>query len=280
MASMLREGSPRCGTLLSSILAGEQSRWGCRDISADTVLLVTSRHFADGDTVELMVRIVDDEVIVSDGGEVLARLDSVGVDIDRPGRIGDSWSRLLAAHALEHDHGQLLRRGGIEHTADLVQEMSDAVANIDNLRLLAPPPRRPVFPERLTTYLQAEFPIVEPRAALTGRSGTPYRVTAAAGTQTRLVYIQAAAGQTSDQQRVSTEHCYTMFSDIDGQVSSDRKLVVLADDTPGWRPEMIKLLSTVAYVGSWDARERWTEFVGGSIPPRHPTPTPGRAAGS
>ncbi|MGH3815986.1 MAG: hypothetical protein ACRDUV_26650 [Pseudonocardiaceae bacterium] len=46
----------------------------------------------------------------------------------------------------------------------------------------------------------------------------------------------------------------------------DRKLVVLDDDTPEWRPEMIKLLSTVAYVGSWGAREYWTEFVWGSIP--------------
>ncbi|MGH4003256.1 MAG: hypothetical protein ACRDSO_03970 [Pseudonocardiaceae bacterium] len=51
-------------------------------MSSDTVLLVTSHHYADGDTVELIVQTIGDEVIVSDGGEVLARLDSVGVNLD------------------------------------------------------------------------------------------------------------------------------------------------------------------------------------------------------
>lgn len=151
-----------CSALLSSVLAGQSSRWTCREVSSDTVLLVTSHHHADGDTVELIVRTVGDEVIVSDGGEVLARLDSVGVNLDSRSRVGKSWKRLMAAHAREDDHGQLMRRASVEHTADLVQEMADAVANLDGLRLLAPVPRRPAFPERLTTYLEAEFPFVEP----------------------------------------------------------------------------------------------------------------------
>ncbi|MDQ2882610.1 MAG: DUF1828 domain-containing protein [Actinomycetota bacterium] len=132
-----------CSALLSSILAGEGSRWTCREVSADTVLLVTSHHYADGDTVELIVQTVGDEVIVSDGGEVLARLDSMGVNLDSQSRVGKSWKRLMAAHALEDDRGQLMRRASVEHTADLVQEMADAVANLDGLRLLAPVPRRP-----------------------------------------------------------------------------------------------------------------------------------------
>ncbi len=57
-----------CSTLLSSVLAGERSRWSCRQVSADTVVLVTSHHYTDGDTVELVVQTVGDEVIVSDGG--------------------------------------------------------------------------------------------------------------------------------------------------------------------------------------------------------------------
>ncbi|MGH3919555.1 MAG: hypothetical protein ACRDSG_11070 [Pseudonocardiaceae bacterium] len=71
-----------CSTLLSSALAGENSRCTCRELSSDTVLLVTSHHYADGDTVELIVQTIGDEVIVSDGGEVPARLDSVGVNLD------------------------------------------------------------------------------------------------------------------------------------------------------------------------------------------------------
>ncbi len=257
-----------CSTLLSSVLAGESSRWTCREVSSDTVLLVTSRHYADGDTVELIVQTVGDEVIVSDGGEVLARLDSVGVTVDSRTRVGTSWKRLMAAHALEDDRGRLVRRASVEHTADLVREMADAVANLDGLRLLAPVPRRPAFPERLTTYLEAEFPFVEPRAKLTGASGSPYQVTAAAGSSDkRPVYVQTASGQNTAAQRSAVERCFTMFSDVNGHLSTERKLVVLDDEaTPEWRPQVIKLLSGVAYVGTWTARDQWTEFVWGNIP--------------
>lgn len=142
----------QCISLLSSVLAGERPRWTYREVSSDTVLLVTPHHYADGDTVELMVQTVGDEVIVSDGGEVLARLDSVGVNVDSHSRIGESWKRLIAAHALnEDDRGQLMRRASLGQAADLVQEMADALANLDGLRLLAPAPRRPAFPERFTT---------------------------------------------------------------------------------------------------------------------------------
>jgi Domain of unknown function DUF1828 len=83
---------------------------------------VTSHHYADGDAVELIVQTVGDEVIVSDGGEVLARLDSVGVNVDSRSRVGKSWKRLMAAHALEADRGRLVRQASVEHTADLFRK--------------------------------------------------------------------------------------------------------------------------------------------------------------
>ncbi|MGH3810663.1 MAG: DUF1828 domain-containing protein [Pseudonocardiaceae bacterium] len=257
-----------CSALLSSILAGERSRWTCREVSADTVLLVTSHHYADGDTVELIFQTVGDEVIVSDGGEVLARLDSVGVTVDSGSRVGTSWKRLMAAHALEDHRGQLVRRTGVEHAADLVREMADAVANLDGLRLLAPVPRRPAFPERLTTYLGAEFPFVEPRAKLTGASGSPYQVTAAAGgSEKRPVYVQTAAGQHTAAQRSAVERCFTMFSDVNGHLPTERKLVVFDDETtPQWRPE-IPSTGRRGLREHLAARDQWTEFVWGHLPP-------------
>jgi hypothetical protein len=154
----------------------------------------------------------------------------------------------MAAHALEDDRGQLVRRASVEHTADLVQEMADAVANLDGLRLLALAARRPAFPERLATYLEAEFPLVEPRAELTGASGWSYRVTAAVGSsKERPVYVQAASGQNSAAQKPAVEHSFTMFSEVNGHLPTEQKLVVLDDEaTLEWRPEMINLLSGVA----------------------------------
>ncbi|HET9255787.1 MAG TPA: hypothetical protein VFO16_11355 [Pseudonocardiaceae bacterium] len=207
-------------------------------------------------------------MVVSDGGEVLARLDSVGVNVDSRSRVGKSWKRLVAAHALEDDCGQLVRRASVGRTADLVREMADAVANLDGLRLLAPVSRRPAFPERLTIYLEAEFPFVEPRAKLIGASGSPYQVTAAVGSsEEQPVYVQTASGQNTAAQRSAVERCFTMFSDVNSHLPTERKLVVLDDEaSPEWRPEMINLLAGVAYLGTWTARDQWTEFVWGNVP--------------
>lgn len=58
-----------------------------------------------------------------------------------------------------------------------------------------------------------------------------------------------------------------MFSDVNGHLPAERKLVVLDDEAaPEWRPEMINLLAGVAYVGTWTARDQWTEFVWGNLP--------------
>lgn len=144
--------------------------------------------------------------------------------------------------------------------------MVDALANIDGLRLLAPPPRTLTFPDRLATLLEAEFPEVERRVRLAGASGVAYQLTAAARHGERRVYIQAASGGTLQARRSAVEHAYTAFSDINGAVSTDRKLVVLDDAQPVWSPQQVTLLMRVAYVGTWRSRDRWIDFVRGEVP--------------
>lgn len=111
-----------CSTL-SSVLVGDQSRWSCRMVALDTVVLVTSHHYTD----ELIVQTVGDDVIVSDGGEVLARRQRRG----EPRRQKPRRAVLEAAAGRPRDRAgpwpaAAPGRAGSEHTADLVQEMVDA----------------------------------------------------------------------------------------------------------------------------------------------------------
>jgi len=144
--------------------------------------------------------------------------------------------------------------------------MVEALANLDGLRLLAPQPRALPFPDQLVAVLDAEFPEVEPRARLVGESGISYKLTATASHGDRRVYVQAAAGGTARAQRSAVEHAYTAFSDINGVISPDGKLVVLDDQRQEWASQQVRLLAKVAYVGTWTARDRWIEFVKGEVP--------------
>ena len=254
-----------CDSLVASVLAENAAGWSCRAVSEDTVLLVSPLHYADGDAVEVMVKTIGNEVVVHDGGEVAARLDGAGLRLDS-GRLKESWTRLLRAHAVDHHRGMVLKRTEPAHVAQAVHDMVDALANLDGLRLLAPPPRALPFPDQLVTVLEAEFPEVERRAKLTGESGVSYQLTAAASHGERRVYIQAAAGGTAQAQRSAVEHAYTAFSDINGVISPDRKLVVLDDQRQEWASQQVRLLAKVAYVGTWAARDRWIDFVKGEVP--------------
>jgi hypothetical protein len=51
-----------------------------------------------------------------------------------------------------------------------------------------------------------------------------------------------------------------MFSDVNGSLPGERKLIVLGEAK--WRQEQMQLLSTVAYVGSWKSREQLVDFIG------------------
>lgn len=254
-----------CDSLVAAVLAEQAEGWACRLLADDTLLLVSPLHYSDGDAVEVMVKTSGNEVIIHDGGESVARLDAAGTGVDQ-GRLRDVWTRLLRAHSVEHDHGLVLRKTVLSNAAQAVQEMVEALANIDGLRLLAPPPRALPFPDRLTGLLEAEFPDVRRRVKRRGASGIPYYLTAMAGHEKRQVYVQAASGGTARAQRTAVEHAYTAFSDINGEVPSDHRLVVLDNEKLTWIPEQVKLLTRVAFVGTWTDRQRWINFIRGGSP--------------
>lgn len=254
-----------CKELVSSVLADEASEWSCRAVDAATAQLIAPRYYADGDAVELLVKTLGDELVVSDGGETLARLEMAGVNI-ASGRARETWISLLRAHRVDYSDGRVLLRGHVDDAGWLVRSMVDALANLDGLRVLAPSPREMRFAGRLTTFLQAEFPIVKERPELRGQSGSLYRLTAEAGTEKRTVYVQAMAGNSAQARRTAVEHTFTTFADVNGTVPQDRKLVVFSGEATEWPPERLRLLTTVAFVGSWKARDRVTQFIWGHVP--------------
>jgi hypothetical protein len=247
-----------CDDVITNVLESVSGDWTCQPLDDGWLQVTTPHQYSDGDHVELLVRRDADSVVVSDGGEALARLDLAGVSVDN-GRARNMWRRLLRAHALEARNERLSVHGNLDETGRLVEEMASAVANIDGLRLLAVPPRSPRFSESLVTFLQAEFEFVTEGPQLTGRSSTPYRATAAVGNPDRQTFVQAVSGNNNQTRQRAIEHAFTMFSDVNGSLSAERKLVVLNEGE--WRAEQTRLLATVAYVGSWSYREHLVQFI-------------------
>lgn len=247
-----------CDEVITAALGQLNDDWSCQPVADGWLLVTTPHQYSDGDRVELMVRHNDKSIVVSDGGEALARLELAGVSVER-GRAREMWRRLLRAHELELHSERLSMQGDLNETGSLVNNMANAVANIDGIRLLVPPPQSPHFADRLVTFLQAEFEYVIESPQLRGRSRGLYRTTAAVGDPDRATYVQAVAGRSIQIRQRSIEHAFTMFSDVNGALPQERKLVILSEGD--WRSEQISLLSSVAYVGSWSYRDRIVRFV-------------------
>jgi len=244
--------------LITSALAKINSDWTYVPLEDGWLLVTTSHQYSDGDHVELLVRRTNRSVEVSDGGEALARLELAGVNVER-GQAREMWRRLLRAHEVELHQERLSMEGPLDEAGALVDNMANAVANIDGIRLLAPAPRDSRFDERLVTFFQSEFEHVEAHPQLQGRSGGTYHVTAAVGYPQKMTYVQAVAGANNHTRQRAVEHAFTIFSDVNGSLPTARKLVVLSDTD--WRPEQTNLLSGVAYVGSWLYRDRILRFI-------------------
>lgn len=247
-----------CDIVITAALARISEDWTCAPLNNGWVLVTTSHQYSDGDHVELLIRRDRDTVEVSDGGDALARLDLAGVNVQH-GRAKDMWHRLLRAHELEVHNERLSVQGAVSDLGWLAENMANAVANLDGIRVLVASPRSPMFADTLTTLFKAEFEYVQENPQVRGRSGGRYRATARVGGPESPTLVQAVAGESMETRQRALEHAFTMFSDINGQLSTERKLAVLSD--ANWRSEQINLLSNVAYVGAWPYREEFLGFL-------------------
>lgn len=247
-----------CDEVITAALARIGEDWTCAPLDNGWLLVTTSHQYSDGDHVELLIRRDRDTVEISDGGDALARLDLAGVNVER-GRARDMWHRLLRAHELEVHNERLSVQGTVGDLGWLAENMANAVANLDGIRLLVAPPRSPMFADRLTTLFKAEFEYVQENPQVRGQSGGIYRATASVGDPSNPTLVQAVAGESLQTRQRALEHAFTMFSDVNGQLPTERKLAVLSE--ADWRPEQINLLSSVAYVGAWPYRDEFLGFL-------------------
>lgn len=247
-----------CDEVITSALARISEDWTCAPLDNGWLLVTTSHQYSDGDHVELLIRRDRDTVEVSDGGDALARLDLAGVNVER-GRAREMWARLLRAHELEVHDERLIVHGAVSDLGWLTENMANAVANLDGIRLLVAPPRRPMFADRLVTLFKAEFEYVQENPQVRGRSGGFYRATASIGDPSSPTLVQAVAGDSLQTRQRALEHAFTMFSDVNGGLPTERKLAVLSE--ADWRTEQINLLSNVAYVGAWSYRDEFLAFL-------------------
>jgi hypothetical protein len=193
-----------------------------------------------------------------------------GVNL-RKGKPAKEARSILRSYRVDLVGDEIRVEGPEEDTADMFLRAIGAMRAIDGLVSLRTDPGPVRFDTRVITFLQSQFDNVNERPERVGLSGARYRLTAAVPRRGEDVLIQSASGGKALTGRRSVEHAFRIFSDIDGQVPKDRKLVILsAEKHEPWPREDLILLSRVAYVGGWDDRDRVLDFLRGDRVPEEP----------
>lgn len=255
---------------LSSALTSLRQSYVCHPSSDPrTISVTTSRHYTDGDAVEVFVRLSADgrRVAVSDGGMSLARRDLYAASELR-GTARSLWDDVLEDYGVKEFEGRVYSTGPKEEADHLIAQIADTALVLDSVRLLSSGERK-TFAKTLQTWLESEAGIsVRPEATVQDSWGTEQRVTAIVESDQGEVLVQGAGGRMAAELRKSAEHAFWIFNFVEPSAwPKARRLIVLERsplDTPAQRTAthaMLNRLTTVSNVAAFDSRTTVSKFI-------------------
>lgn len=257
-----------CEAVVAKYLADLRRDLRCVEIGDGRMLISTPYLYQDGDVIQVVIEPLPGGLIrLGDEGAGTSRLEMAGVDPTK-GKALTELQASLRAYRAGRVGDELRIEGPEQDVAEMLLRLVGALRAVDGLGVLKAEPAAVRFDRRVITFLQSQFEGVSERPRRTGRSGARYKLTAAVPRESERVLVQAAAGGHGQQGRRSVDHAFRVFSDINGEVSKEQKLVLLSGEE-SWPPSDLALLSGVAYVGGWNERDQVVAFLRGEHMPEN-----------
>lgn len=204
------------------------------------------------------------QVRVSDGGETAhLNLWKDGIDIFRkPGAMARA-REIAGDNAAEFESGELTRTGPVEDLGDIMLSVIQAAQGVAHLRYMYPhsypispslrKQRDAIWFEKLETLLAESSLDYSPAPKLAGGSGQVYTVHYCIN---GAAYLQSLNPSRAARAKAAVDRAFSMWADCNGDLSRDRKLTLLNDETFAWKAAHINRLSQVSTVVRWSDRDK------------------------
>lgn len=239
--------------------------------------MTSSRHYTDGDAVEVFVRLSADgqRLAVSDGGMSLARRDLYAAS-DLKGTARSLWEDILEDYGVKEFDGRVYITGPTSAADALIAQIADVALVLDSVRLLAVGERK-TFAKALQSWLADEDGlIVRPEATVKDEFGNEQRVTAIVESEHGEVIVQGSGGKSVAELRKNAEHAHWILSFVKAtEWPLEKRLIVLERSTLGTPAQrsatlgMLNRLTTVSNVAAFDSKFTVSEFLRKG-PSQHP----------
>ena len=225
-------------------------------------------HYSDGDTVELYVERFSESYRVSDRGLTELRLEMAGVNLENQ-RVREALERSLPQGTFDMGdrEGEISAIASSDDLGRALFQIAEASLRVDQLRYLAPPPRRRPFAEHVVSSLRLivdKNVNVQKDYEFRTAGGTLKRATAAVRSGTRPpLLMQAVSGHGNTLEDSSVEHCYYLFSNADEKAAGGKVAVL-----PGSRETVestlvhdLERVGTVAFVEDESLRDAVQDYL-------------------
>jgi len=234
-----------------------------------TMTVTTSRHYTDGDAVEVFLRISADgtRFAVSDGGLSHARRD-LYASPELKGTALTLWREVLEDHGLSEFKGRIYTTGDVEAADVLITQIADAALVLDSVRLLAVGERK-TFSSKLHAWLDKLDGIsVKPESSVVDIYGSEQHISAIVESPVGDVLVQGAGGKNVSELRKNAEHAHWTFSFLrEEDWPVEKRLVVLETSLVSTEKQRIATASLVqrltsrSYVAAFDSPSTVKRFL-------------------
>jgi len=249
-----------CSDLLEAYMATIKEGFHCATDSDGRLCVVTPYLYPDHDFIEVFVKDKGETVVVSDLGETLRHLDTLGMDVVNTPKLKYAAERIAAGLQVSIQSGVIVRRGRAAEVGKLVFEVLSAIKLVSSL-VYGNRAYEPVgFDEEVQEFVKSNGIDVERRVSVPGVSGSEYTVSFKLHAPGGGALVQTISPRTKGGVKSQVNSAFRMWSDIDPiGPFQDKKFCLVNDESLPFRAEDLTLLGRVSRVHRWTERQGFVE---------------------
>jgi hypothetical protein len=238
-----------CEQIIENYLATLRSQFQCMPANKGRVRIVTPYLYPDHDLIEVFVRqLASGELAVSDLGETLRHLESVGVATLSNKKRAFQITKILDGLSVEMRDGVIFRKVGPDDVGPAMLDVIAACKAIGDLVYGTRAYEPATFDTEVADYLRDSAVDVEVDVPVVGASGSTYRIPIRAYIDDNEALIATISPRTKGAIRPQINSVFRMWSDID---HGAWKFAVLNDTELEMPKSELVLLERVCKVERW-----------------------------
>jgi Domain of unknown function DUF1828 len=251
----------RCEEAISKYIETLKSDFECVPAPNGRLRIVTPYIYPDHDRIEVFVREKDDRrVVVSDLGETLRHLDTLGMEVVANQKRWFQVQHITEGLQVKVREGIIFKEGPAESVGDLIFDVLAACKAVGDLIYGTKAYEPATFEDEVAEFLKEHNIETTRNLSITGQSGSKYKVSMKTVVNRTETLVAAVSPMSKAGIRQHVNSVFRMWSDVN---HGARKMSLLNDLEFEFRTEDVTLLSRVCITQRWSGREAFLESLRG-----------------